>query len=116
MNINIYKTKEELADKLSGYIINHHLDSSIALSGGSTPLLLFKDLSRKLNDRKAPNTKFFWVDERCVSPDSDESNFKMANDYLFTNKIFRSENIFRIKGENDPIEEVKTYKNNLKEN
>ena len=61
MNINIFKTKEELSEKLSGYIINHHLDSSIALSGGSTPLLLFKDLSRKLNDRKAPNTKFFWV-------------------------------------------------------
>jgi len=116
MNINIFKTKEELSDKLSGYIINHHLNGSIALSGGSTPLLLFKDLSRKLNDTKAPNTKFFWVDERCVSPDSDESNFKMANEYLFTDKVFRSENIFRIKGENDPIEEVKTYNNILKEN
>ena len=57
---------------------------------------------------------FIWVDERCVSPDSDESNFKMANEYLFTDKIFRSENIYRIKGENDPFEEVKIYNNILK--
>ena len=40
----------------------------------------------------------------------------MANEYLFTDKIFRSENIFRIKGENDPFEEVKIYNNILKEN
>ena len=52
MDINIFKTKEELSDKLSDYIINHHLDSSIALSGGRSPKLLFKDLSEKLNDRK----------------------------------------------------------------
>ena len=47
MNINIYKTKEELSDKLSDYLINNHHDSSIAISGGTTPLLLFKSLSVK---------------------------------------------------------------------
>ena len=66
MNINIYKTKEELSDKLSDYIIKNHLDSSIALSGGSTPLLLFKSLSDKLSSSIDLNTKFYWVDERCV--------------------------------------------------
>ena len=48
MNINIYKTKEELSDKLSDYIIKAHLNNSIALSGGSTPILLFKNLNNKL--------------------------------------------------------------------
>ena len=52
MNINIYKTKEELSDKLSKYIINNHLNNSIALSGGSTPLLLFKNLNKKLANIK----------------------------------------------------------------
>ena len=116
MNINIYKTKEELSDKLSDYIIQNHLNGSIALSGGSTPLLLFKDLSKKLKERRNLNTKFFWVDERCVPPESDESNYKMAKENLFINNIFNSQNIFRIKGEIEPEKELINYNNILSEN
>ena len=76
MNINIYKTKEELSDKLSDYVINNHLDNSIAISGGSTPLLLFKSLSTKLSSSKNLDTKFYWVDERCVPPDTAIDPFK----------------------------------------
>ena len=115
MNIKIFKTKEELSDKLSDYIIKNHLDSSIALSGGSTPLLLFKSLSNKLSSSIDLNTKFYWVDERCVEPNSDDSNYKMAKENLFINNIFKSENIYRIKGENDPFEEVINYNKILRE-
>ena len=116
MNINIYKTKEELSDKLSDYIIQNRLNGSIALSGGSTPLLLFKDLSKKLKERRNLNTKFFWVDERCVPPESDESNYKMAKENHFINNIFNSQNIFRIKGEIEPEKELINYNNILSEN
>ena len=50
MDINIYKTSDELAEKLSDHIINKYLDKSIALSGGSTPLKLFRALSKKLDN------------------------------------------------------------------
>lgn len=113
MNINIYKTKEELSDKLSDHIINTHLNNTIALSGGSTPLLLFKNLNNKLSEHKELNTKFYWVDERCVSPDSSDSNYKMVKENLLINDIFKSQNIFRIKGENDPVKEVVSYNNKL---
>jgi len=113
MNINIYKTKEELSGKLSDYIINTHLNNSIALSGGSTPLLLFKNLNKKLAKHRKLSTKFYWVDERCVSPDSNDSNYKMVKENLLINDIFKSENIFRIKGENDPQKEVISYNNKL---
>ena len=116
MNINIYKTKEELSDKLSDYVINNHLDSSIAISGGSTPLLLFKSLSTKLSSSKNLDTKFYWVDERCVPPDSEESNYKMARENLFVNNIFNFQNIYRIKGEKDPFEEVINYNKILRDN
>ena len=96
MNINIYKTKEELSDKLSKYIINNHLNNSIALSGGSTPLLLFKNLNKKLAKYKELNTKFFWVDERCVSPDSNDSNYKMVKENLLINSLLKSEKCFCI--------------------
>ena len=113
MDINIYKTKEELSDKLSDYIIKAHLNNSIALSGGSTPILLFKNLNNKLANHKELNTKFYWVDERCVSPDSNDSNYKMVKENLLINDIFKSENIFRIKGENDPHKEAISYTNKL---
>ena len=116
MNINIYKTKEELSDNLSDYIIKNHMNSSIALSGGSSPKILFKTLSEKLKIKTNIDTKFFWVDERCVSPDSEESNYKMTKENLFRYNIFKPENIFRIKGENDPEKELIEYNRILKKN
>ena len=116
MNINIYKSKEELSDKLSDYLINNHLDSKIAISGGSSPIILFNKLSQKLNNESNLETKFFWVDERCVPPYSDESNYKMAKESLFKNNIFKSQNIYRIKGEIEPEEELINYNKTLKQN
>ena len=116
MNINIYKTKEELSDNLSDYIIKNHMNSSIAISGGSSPKILFKTLSEKLKIKINIDTKFFWVDERCVSPDSEESNYKMTKENLFRYNIFKPENIFRIKGENDPEKELVEYNRILKKN
>ena len=109
MDINIFETKEEVSDNLSNRIIKKHLEGSIALSGGSTPLLLFRSLSSKLSSSNSLNTKFYWVDERCVPPSHDDSNYKMAKNNLFENNIFNSKNIYRIKGENNPESEVIAY-------
>ena len=70
MNINIYKTKEELSDNLSDYIIKNHMNSSIAISGGSSPKILFKTLSEKdikLKKRKSvylENSRYYVEDIR----------------------------------------------------
>lgn len=58
---------------------------AVALSGGSTPKSLYQLLaSEKFRDR-VDWTKvfFFFGDERNVSPDSDESNYRMADENLF---------------------------------
>jgi len=52
---------------------------TIALSGGSTPGLLYSILAEKYSvsvDWKFIH--FFWGDERCVHPDDNESNYGMA--------------------------------------
>lgn len=75
----------------------------VALSGGNTPRSLFSLLA----DEKAPYRAkipwgriiFFWSDERCVPPDSSESNFKMANDALLSRVPVPREHIHRIEGE-----------------
>ncbi len=82
----------------------------ILLSGGNTPLLLFKKIQKKYGDLINWNDiHLWWGDERCVSPEDEESNFKHVNDLLISKVSIPSENVHRIKGENDPETEAKVY-------
>jgi 6-phosphogluconolactonase len=83
---------------------------NIALSGGSTPLLLFKILSEDYLDKISWNkVSFFWVDERCVPPDDIDSNYGMTKKYLLDHIRIPDANVHRIFGENDPESEAKRY-------
>ncbi|MFW6277726.1 MAG: 6-phosphogluconolactonase [Prolixibacteraceae bacterium] len=89
----------------------------IALSGGNTPKKLYKVLAEKYADSIPwERIHFWWGDERCVPPENEDSNFKLANDYLFSNVPVPKENIHRIKGENDPEEESIRYTYEIQEN
>ncbi len=55
-----------------------------ALSGGSTPKLLYKLLAEEYADKIAWNRiHFFWGDERCVPHDDPESNYGEVKRLLF---------------------------------
>jgi 6-phosphogluconolactonase len=77
---------------------------SVALAGGSTPKSLYQLLASAEYKNKIPwgSVFFFFGDERNVAADSDESNFKMANENLFEplnideDKIYRWETEFRM--------------------
>jgi 6-phosphogluconolactonase len=83
---------------------------SVALSGGSTPKLLFQHLAEKHRD-SIPWEKvhFFWGDERCVPPDDAASNFKMTAETLLRHIDIPQENIHRIRGEAGPVLEAERY-------
>lgn len=88
---------------------------SIALSGGSTPKSLFSYWSKNhADDIDWKKIKFFWGDERCVWPNDDDSNYKMAKDHLFDHVPVNPENIYRIRGENDPYKEARSYEEVLR--
>ena len=120
MNIKIFNTPEQVSNELSSYIISKYIlrGKNIAISGGSTPIMLFKEISKKLTKKEKIESNFYWIDERCVLPNSKESNFKTANDYLFNKINIDKKNIYRIIGENNPDDEQKRYtellENNLK--
>jgi len=66
----------------------------VALSGGQTPKKLFKYLAEKYTDRiHWSNIHFFWGDERCIQPDSSESNYGEADRLLFSKINIPKENI-----------------------
>jgi 6-phosphogluconolactonase len=82
----------------------------IALSGGTTPRLLFRRLAKKYGNRVDwDRIHFWWGDERCVSPDSQESNYRMATDNFFSRVPVNPANIHRIRGEADPVAEAERY-------
>ncbi|MBK7132829.1 MAG: 6-phosphogluconolactonase [Bacteroidales bacterium] len=59
------------------------------------------------------NVHLFWGDERCVAPDSPESNFGMTKRKLIDKIEIPASNIHRIKGEEDPAIEAVRYSDEI---
>ncbi len=90
---------------------------NIALPGGNTPKKLFKILSEDYAESIPwERIHFWWGDERCVSPENEQSNFKMASDLLLKNISFPEQNIHRMRGEENPEEEAARYAREIEEN
>ncbi len=78
----------------------------IALSGGSTPAILFKLLADPEWNEEMDygNWEVFWVDERAVPPTHKDSNYKLAYD-LFLSKVELGD-VFRMKAEQESLQEA----------
>ena len=75
---------------------------SLVLSGGSTPIRLYRLLADDSRLRgKIPwgRVHFFWGDERHVPPDHPDSNYQMAFEALLSKIPIPSSNIHRMYGE-----------------
>lgn len=76
----------------------------VALPGGRIAPRLFADMVELVREKRLSLSAvhFFWGDERCVLPDNPESNFKIANDFLFRPLGIAPGQIHRIPGEVTP--------------
>ena len=75
---------------------------TIALSGGSTPKVLYALLAEHpalRNSLPWDKMKVFFGDERHVGPGHADSNFQMASDTMLSKAPLQPEQIFHIKGE-----------------
>lgn len=89
----------------------------LAISGGSSPLELFKLWRGSYKDIiDWSRVMLFWVDERAVPPQSTESNFGNAKRELLDHIPILHSNVFRIVGENDPYIESLRYCELVKKN
>jgi 6-phosphogluconolactonase len=120
MQTKIYKDKKEVAKEFSSYfadLVSGKNEFHVALSGGSTPKIIFDVLASEYGTAiDWNNIHFYWGDERCVSPTDDQSNYKMTVEHLFSKIEIPSENIHRVLGENDPAGEAMRYSNLLEIN
>ena len=75
--------------------------ATLAVSGGTTPKLLFDRMAAV----KFPweRVSLFFVDERCVSPTDDQSNYKLALEHLIRPAHIPPHNVHRVFGELDPL-------------
>lgn len=120
MKIKSYDTKQEVALNFSRYLailIASRETVHIALSGGSTPKIVFDELAANFQeDIDWKGVHLYWGDERCVDPTDDDSNYKMTQEHLISKINIPEENIHRIKGENEPEHEAKRYSGVLAKN
>ncbi len=56
----------------------------------------------------------YWVDERTVPPDNDESNYRMTREALLDHVPLRAEQIHRMEGELDPDVAAARYESELR--
>jgi 6-phosphogluconolactonase len=89
---------------------------ALALSGGSTPKILYSLLATpEFRERIEWNrVHLFWGDERCVPPDHPESNYRMTREALLSKIEIPPENIHRMLGEKDPATATAEYEHQLR--
>lgn len=113
-DVRIRETAEQSAQACGTYILQELEEvlkvkarAVMAISGGTSPKPLFSFLSKA--DFDWPRVHFFWVDERCVPPTDDQSNFKLANETLLAPVEIPAHNVHRIHGEMVPEEAAIRY-------
>lgn len=89
---------------------------SMALSGGSTPKGLYRQMAL-LSEQQFPwnMTYLFLGDERCVPHSDSDSNYRMISDTLLSHISIPATNVFpTINQDKDPIESAKIYEQTLR--
>jgi len=94
------------------HAIEQHGCFTFVLSGGNTPQHIFdvlvKDYMAMIDWKKV---HVFWLDERCVGFDHDDSNYKLAFDHLL--KYMDVGAVYRMEGELEPNDAAMKYENML---
>lgn len=89
---------------------------NLAISGGNTPRPLFRLLSQpEWKNRLAwDKVNLYWVDERCVPPEHENSNYGVARKELLS--FIPATKFYRMKGELPPQEGATNYEELLNKN
>lgn len=104
MNLRVFESVSDLASSVGAYLVRkleRQPQATIALSGGSTPKLLYEILGTGMARDEISRSMVTWVlgDERCVPPEDDLSNSRMVSETLFREGIPEGHRFLRFKTE-----------------
>ncbi|MFL5624993.1 MAG: 6-phosphogluconolactonase [Ktedonobacteraceae bacterium] len=125
MQVAIYPDTNTLSQQAAQYIVRLVQESivtrgrfSIALSGGSTPKVLYGLLGSEPYRDQIDWSKvdIFWSDERCVPPDSPDSNYAMAREVLLSRAPLSPQQVHRMPAERpDHDAAAQAYEHEIKQ-
>jgi len=90
---------------------------TVALAGGASPrdayqLLATREFARQID---WDWVHVWWGDERCVSPEDPQSNYRMATESLINKVPIPLKQVHRIRGEDPPVGAAAAYEDSLRE-
>jgi 6-phosphogluconolactonase len=114
----IYPTPQQAAEHCGDAILQLLKESlsgestaTLAISGGATPRPMFEHMAKARFDWSGVH--LFWVDERCVPPTDQQSNYRLAKETLIEPAHIPSRNVHRIEAELQPDEAARHYAEEL---
>lgn len=119
MKLKVYSSQEDVlrgvTDQLIHKMKQHRDPFHLALSGAGTAQKMYRLWMQEYRDKMNwGQLRFYWVDERCVDPQDEESNYKHANDLLFHPLDIPVTHVHRIHGEREPEVEAEHYSEMVK--
>lgn len=105
MHVAIYPDSNTLSHEAAQHVVRlateaiaNHGRFTIALSGGSTPKALYSLLGNEPYRSQIDwaLVEIFWSDERCVPPDSSDSNYQLAQEVLLSNVPIAANQVHRM--------------------
>lgn len=113
---DLYRHAADLFAQLAEQSIRRRRRFLVLLSGGKTPIPLYRRLTQAPWSSQIDWENVFigWSDERCVPPWHEASNFRAAEEALLSHLPVSRDHLFRIEGEGDPAIEALTYETRLR--
>ncbi|MGF1633319.1 MAG: 6-phosphogluconolactonase [Phycisphaerae bacterium] len=109
--IEVFDNESMVAAEVASMVMMAAVDAinqkgycTMCLAGGGTPRVSYQVLSTPPDRDQIDweSVEVYFGDERCVPPESEESNYRMARENLLGRVKIPEDNVFRIQGEMDP--------------
>jgi 6-phosphogluconolactonase len=119
MNAEVIRSKNFVADaakfilELANDSLRERNQFRVALSGGNTPRPIYREWGRVGKDLSWDQIVITFGDERCVPPDDQQSNYRMARESLIEPAKVPDKSVLRMQGEIEPARAAKEYESQL---
>lgn len=117
-DLRVFRDGDELAQALADLFVDCAQSAVaergafyVALAGGTTPEAAYRRLGSIPLVTRVPwkDTYVYFGDERCVPPDDERSNYRMAQRAFLGQVGIPERNVHRMRGEDQPAEAARAY-------